>query len=135
MLRVVDGLGDALVEPPPEQATGTTTVDLEPSAVGLEAVGVEQALTVGPEPLGNATGAVVLPGFDFDMPSGIWSHLDEALAAEDHPQFRFVTFHAERVAGARGDLRSGGASRSPSSSGAVLTFAVFLVADSRIVQQ
>lgn len=34
-------------------------------------------------------GAVVLPGFDFDMPDGLWSQLDDALAAEDHPQYRF----------------------------------------------
>ncbi|MCO8143762.1 double-strand break repair protein AddB [Rhodovulum tesquicola] len=34
-------------------------------------------------------GAVVLPGFDFDMPGATWASLDEALAAEDHPQYRF----------------------------------------------
>jgi len=34
-------------------------------------------------------GAVVLPGFDFDQPEGAWHHLDDALAAEDHPQYRF----------------------------------------------
>ncbi|MGC9417494.1 MAG: double-strand break repair protein AddB [Rhodovulum sp.] len=34
-------------------------------------------------------GAVVLPGFDFDMPAATWAALDDALAAEDHPQYRF----------------------------------------------
>lgn len=34
-------------------------------------------------------GAIVLPGFDFDMPDQSWSDLDDALRAEDHPQFRF----------------------------------------------
>ena len=34
-------------------------------------------------------GAIVLPGYDFDMPKDAWSDLDEALTGEDHPQFRF----------------------------------------------
>ena len=34
-------------------------------------------------------GAVVLPGFDFDMPASGWSRLEEGAAAEDHPQYRF----------------------------------------------
>ncbi|MBL3568244.1 double-strand break repair protein AddB [Rhodovulum sulfidophilum] len=38
---------------------------------------------------GLPQGAAVLPGFDFDMPTAIWEGLDDALAAEDHPQFRF----------------------------------------------
>ncbi|MCC6000866.1 MAG: double-strand break repair protein AddB, partial [Pararhodobacter sp.] len=33
-------------------------------------------------------GAVVLPGFDFDMPAAIWNRMDDPLEAEDHPQFR-----------------------------------------------
>ena len=37
-------------------------------------------------------GAVVLPGFDFEMPDETWSALDEGLAPEDHPQFRFLRF-------------------------------------------
>ncbi|MDU8910857.1 double-strand break repair protein AddB [Aestuariicoccus sp. MJ-SS9] len=35
-------------------------------------------------------GALVLPGFDFDMPARIWTSLTEALTGEDHPQFRFA---------------------------------------------
>lgn len=34
-------------------------------------------------------GAIVLPGFDFDMPAPVWAHLSSALECEDHPQFRF----------------------------------------------
>ncbi|MCE6952525.1 double-strand break repair protein AddB [Cereibacter sphaeroides] len=34
-------------------------------------------------------GALVLPGFDFDLPAAVWAGLDDALTAEDHPQFRF----------------------------------------------
>ena len=34
-------------------------------------------------------GALVLPGFDFDMPRQQWMHLDDALLSEDHPQYRF----------------------------------------------
>lgn len=35
-------------------------------------------------------GALVLSGFDFDMPSPIWDDLKDAMHAEDHPQFRFA---------------------------------------------
>ncbi len=34
-------------------------------------------------------GALILPGFDFDMPAAEWAHLDDALASQDHPQYRF----------------------------------------------
>ncbi|SHH00713.1 double-strand break repair protein AddB [Cognatishimia maritima] len=34
-------------------------------------------------------GALVLPGYDFDMPQRVWSALGDALTAEDHPQYRF----------------------------------------------
>ncbi|SLN30641.1 double-strand break repair protein AddB [Roseisalinus antarcticus] len=34
-------------------------------------------------------GALVLPGFDFDLPAGVWAGMDTAMEAEDHPQFRF----------------------------------------------
>ncbi len=33
-------------------------------------------------------GALVLPGHDFDMPLPLWDRLDNALTAEDHPQYR-----------------------------------------------
>lgn len=34
-------------------------------------------------------GAVVLPGFDFEMPTAVWQELDQEVIAEDHPQYRF----------------------------------------------
>lgn len=35
-------------------------------------------------------GALILPGFDFAMPPSVWDGMEDALAAEDHPQFRFI---------------------------------------------
>ncbi|EBA17033.1 hypothetical protein RSK20926_08687 [Roseobacter sp. SK209-2-6] len=35
-------------------------------------------------------GAVILPGYDFDQPLTVWSHLRDALSSEDHPQYRFA---------------------------------------------
>lgn len=35
-------------------------------------------------------GAVILPGVDFDLPRAIWDRLDDAMSAEDHPQYRFA---------------------------------------------
>ncbi|MCK4711615.1 MAG: double-strand break repair protein AddB, partial [Marinosulfonomonas sp.] len=34
-------------------------------------------------------GAIVLPGYDFDLPNDVWSAMDDAMTAADHPQFRF----------------------------------------------
>lgn len=34
-------------------------------------------------------GALVLPGFDTDTPGTVWQAMDDALTAEDHPQYRF----------------------------------------------
>ncbi len=34
-------------------------------------------------------GALVLPGYDFDLPMAVWQGMDDALTAEDHPQYRF----------------------------------------------
>lgn len=34
-------------------------------------------------------GAVILPGYDFDMPLSVWNALDEPDSAQDHPQFRY----------------------------------------------
>ena len=34
-------------------------------------------------------GAVILPGFDTDMPQPVWDMLGDPLSSEDHPQFRF----------------------------------------------
>ena len=34
-------------------------------------------------------GALVLPGFDFDLPTDVWAALDDPMISEDHPQYRF----------------------------------------------
>ena len=34
-------------------------------------------------------GALILPGFDFDMPDDVWAQLGDAMSSEDHPQYRF----------------------------------------------
>lgn len=35
-------------------------------------------------------GALVLPGFDTDLPGHVWERLSEPVEGEDHPQFRFA---------------------------------------------
>lgn len=35
-------------------------------------------------------GAIVLPGFDFDMSAQGWADLKDALTSEDHPQYRYA---------------------------------------------
>ncbi|MGP9790417.1 double-strand break repair protein AddB [Roseinatronobacter sp. NSM] len=40
-------------------------------------------------------GAVILPGFDFDMPPVVWDGLGDSLSSEDHPQFRFQRLMAQ----------------------------------------
>ena len=35
-------------------------------------------------------GALVLPGFDSDLPAAVWERLSEPVEGEDHPQFRFA---------------------------------------------
>ena len=34
-------------------------------------------------------GALILPGFDFDMPNRVWERLADPKTSEDHPQYRF----------------------------------------------
>ncbi|AXI56612.1 double-strand break repair protein AddB [Sulfitobacter sp. JL08] len=34
-------------------------------------------------------GALILPGFDFDLPEDVWTKLDDPLLSEDHPQYRY----------------------------------------------
>ncbi|WP_299630486.1 double-strand break repair protein AddB [uncultured Roseobacter sp.] len=48
-------------------------------------------------------GALILPGFDFEMPAPVWSHLDDAMMSEDHPQYRFHKLMSE-LGVARGDI-------------------------------
>ncbi len=46
-------------------------------------------------------GALILPGYDFDMPDAVWGGLSDPMLSEDHPQYRY---HALRRAL---DLRPG----------------------------
>ncbi|WP_322867403.1 double-strand break repair protein AddB [Aquicoccus sp. G2-2] len=49
-------------------------------------------------------GALVLPGFDFDMPGDLWQEIDNPLIGEDHPQYRFqALMNALRLS--RNDIR------------------------------
>lgn len=48
-------------------------------------------------------GAIVLPGFDTDMPDAVWDSLDDAMTGEDHPQFRMRRL-MERLSVAPGDI-------------------------------
>lgn len=34
-------------------------------------------------------GAIVLPGYDTDLPDAVWSAMDDGMTHEDHPQYRF----------------------------------------------
>lgn len=34
-------------------------------------------------------GAIILPGYDFDLPGQVWAAMDDDMTAEDHPQYRF----------------------------------------------
>ncbi len=43
---------------------------------------------------GLPQGAVILPGFDFDLPAPVWQELSRGDGAEDHAQFRFSAFLA-----------------------------------------
>lgn len=40
-------------------------------------------------------GALILPGYDFDMPDSVWGGLGDPMLSEDHPQYRY---HALRRA-------------------------------------
>ena len=54
-------------------------------------------------------GAVLLPGFDFDLPREVWKTLANAPEAEDHPQYRFARFLAELDVDPEAVLRWGAA--------------------------
>ena len=64
-------------------------------------------------------GAVVLPGFDFDMPRHVWDQLiddlpraDHTQPGEDHPQFRFAKLLSDLGASPR-DVRDWGHGAAP----------------------
>lgn len=44
---------------------------------------------------GLPQGAVVLPGFDTNLPAHVWAGMTDAMTAEDHPQYRFCKLMLE----------------------------------------
>ncbi|MHA6324494.1 double-strand break repair protein AddB [Roseivivax sp. CAU 1753] len=67
-------------------------------------------------------GAVVLPGFDFDMPRHVWDQLtddlpraDHTQPGEDHPQFRFARLLRD-LGASRTDVTDWGHGRAPAPS-------------------
>lgn len=57
-------------------------------------------------------GAVVVPGFDRDMPERLWHDLDDPLTYEDHPQFRFARL-MDRLGLEAGDVQPWTPDRAP----------------------
>lgn len=57
-------------------------------------------------------GAVLLPGFDFDMPAPVWAALGDAFSAEDHPQYRFAAV-LDRLGMTPADVRRWPAGEAP----------------------
>lgn len=57
-------------------------------------------------------GAVVLPGFDFDLPEDVWHDLARARLLEDHPQYRFAAF-LSKINVSHGNVRSLGKAPDP----------------------
>lgn len=39
-------------------------------------------------------GAVIVPGFDFDLPNSVWEKMGDSLRNSDHPQFRYCNLMA-----------------------------------------
>ncbi len=59
-------------------------------------------------------GAVILPGVDFDLPRHVWARLGDAMAAQDHPQYRFARL-CDDLRFSPDDIRLWEPSRRPSS--------------------
>ena len=57
-------------------------------------------------------GALVLPGFDFDMPTSVWAALDREVLSEDHPQYRFHDLMRSLQLG-RGDVTPWSTEKTP----------------------
>lgn len=77
--RVVQALADAWAKRPPQ---GPVIVAGSTGSRGTTAL-LMRAVAGLPQ------GYLVLPGFDFDLPGTVWDAMDDALTAEDHPQYRF----------------------------------------------
>jgi double-strand break repair protein AddB len=80
--RVVTSLAEKWAQNPPQHpiiVAGST------GSRGATAI-LMQAISKLPQ------GAVVLPGFDFDLPADVWDSMTDAQVSEDHPQYRFHRF-------------------------------------------
>ncbi len=77
--QVVAGLPDSWAAVPPP---GPVILAGSTGSRGTTAL-LMQAIAQLPQ------GAIVLPGYDFDLPPEVWDGMDDVLSAEDHPQFRF----------------------------------------------
>ncbi len=76
---VIERLTDLWVKTPPQ---GPMIVAGSTGSRGNTAL-LMQAVAQLPQ------GAIILPGFDFDMPETVWDALSDVMTAEDHPQYRF----------------------------------------------
>ena len=80
--RVVIGLAERWAENPPQHPIIIAGSTGSRGATSL----LMQAVAKLPQ------GAVVLPGFDFDLPLDVWDSMTDTRVSEDHPQYRFHHF-------------------------------------------
>lgn len=78
LARTIDGLADLWASKPP----GPVIVA---GSTGSRGTTLRLMRLVAALP----QGALLLPGFDFDLPDHVWDGLADAMTAEDHPQYRF----------------------------------------------
>ncbi|WP_341367765.1 double-strand break repair protein AddB [Yoonia sp. BS5-3] len=57
-------------------------------------------------------GAIILPGFDFDLPDAAWAAMADTKTSEDHPQYRFKRL-MDRIDFGRQDVRNWSAAAEP----------------------
>jgi len=80
--RVVTQLADTWAQTPPQNPVIVAGSTGSRGATSL----LMQAVAKLPQ------GAVILPGFDFDLPKDVWSGMSDAQVLQDHPQYRFYQF-------------------------------------------
>lgn len=78
LARTIDGLGDLWKSRPP----GPVIVA---GSTGSRGTTLRLMRLVAALP----QGALILPGYDFDLPEHVWDGLGDAMTAEDHPQYRY----------------------------------------------
>lgn len=80
--RVVTALSEKWAENPPDHPIIVAGSTGSRGATSL----LMQAVAKLPQ------GAVILPGFDDDLPADVWSSMTDDRVSEDHPQYRFHQF-------------------------------------------